>query len=313
MTVPPTDLAIHARGLAKRFGTVQAVSHIDLDLAPGQALGLLGPNGAGKSTTLSMLMGLRAPDAGQALIFGHPAGSAPARCVTGATPQATDFPDQLTPREILGYTAARYGMALRPDEIVPQFGLGALIDRRMAGFSGGEMRRVALALAFVGRPRLVFLDEPTTGLDSTAQEGFRSVAQNYVAQGGALVLTSHHWDEIEAICTALAVIDQGETVLAGRIDTIRARARITRIAFDLPDGVTPPLWLSARRDVARWHIETPESDSLLRRMVAEGLPFANLTLHPLDLKDLIHHLRQNSSQPLPQNPTQNLPQKESRP
>lgn len=323
MTVPPTDLAIHARGLAKRFGTVQAVSHIDLDLAPGQALGLLGPNGAGKSTTLSMLMGIRSPDAGQALIFGHPAGSAPARRVTGATPQATDFPDQLTPREILGYTAARYGMALRPDDIVPQFGLGGLIDRRMSGFSGGEMRRVALALAFVGRPRLVFLDEPTTGLDSTAQEGFRSVAQTYVAQGGALVLTSHHWDEIEAICTALAVIDQGETVLAGRIDTIRARARINRIGFDLPHGVTPGLWLGAhpadahpadaRRDYARWQVESTDSDAILRRMVAEGVPFANLTLHPLDLKDLIHHLRQNPSQNPSQPLTQNLPQKESRP
>jgi ABC-2 type transport system ATP-binding protein len=309
MTMTSSNLAIHARGLAKRFGTVQAVVRIDLDLAPGEAVGLLGPNGAGKSTTLAMLMGLRAPDAGQALIFGHPAGSAPARRVTGATPQATDFPDQLTPREVLSYTAARYGMAFRPDDIIPQFGLGALIDRRMTGFSGGEMRRVALALAFVGRPRLVFLDEPTTGLDSTAQDGFRSVAQNYVTQGGALVLTSHHWDEIEAICTSLAVIDQGETVLSGRIDTIRARARITRIGFDLPDGVTPPLWLSARHDGARWHVESTESDTILRRMVAEGLPFANLTLHPLELKDLIHHLRQNPSQPL----AQSLPQKESRP
>jgi ABC-2 type transport system ATP-binding protein len=309
MTRTPSNLAIHARGLAKRFGTVQAVARIDLDLAPGEAVGLLGPNGAGKSTTLSMLMGLRAPDAGQALIFGHPAGSAPARRATGATPQATDFPDQLTPREILSYTAARYGMALRPDDIIPQFGLGAVIDRRMAGFSGGEMRRVALALAFVGRPRLVFLDEPTTGLDNTAQEGFRSVAQNYVAQGGALVLTSHHWDEIEAICTSLAVIDQGETVLSGRIDTIRARARITRIGFDLPDGMTPPLWLSARHDGARWQAESTESDAILRRMVTDGLPFANLTLHPLELKDLIHHLRQTQ----PQNLTQSLPQKESRP
>ena len=308
MTDTHSHLAIHARGLAKRLGTVQAVSRIDLDLAPGEALGLLGPNGAGKSTTLSMLMGLRAPDAGRALIFGHPAGSAPARRMMGATPQAADFPDQLTPREVLGYTAARYGLPFRPDDIIPQFGLGALIDRRMAGFSGGELRRVALALAFVGQPRLVFLDEPTTGLDSAAQEGFRSVAQNYVAQGGALVLTSHHWDEIEAICTSIAMIDRGETVLAGRIDAVRARARITRIGFDLPRGMTPPLWLAAQPDGAHpkglgWQIDSTDSDAALRRMVAEGLPFANLTLRPLDLKDLIQHLRQS-----PQNTPQTNPQ-----
>jgi ABC-2 type transport system ATP-binding protein len=297
MTQPPQTLALQARNLAKRFGPVQAVTRIDIDLPAGQALGLLGPNGAGKSTTLAMLMGLAAPDTGQVLVFGHPAGSTPARRITGATPQAADFPDQLTPREILTYAAARYGVPLRPDDIVPQFGLGALIDRRLAGFSGGEMRRVALALAFVGRPRLVFLDEPTTGLDSAAQDGFRTVAQNYVAQGGTLILTSHHWPEIEAICTAITLIDRGETVLSGRIDTIRAQTRITRIGFALPQDTTPPDWLAATPDGTRWQVESTDSDALLRRMVAEALPFHDLTLQPLDLKDLIHRLRHKEARP----------------
>lgn len=228
MTLQSSDLAIHARGLAKRFGAVQAVARIDLDLAPGEALGLLGTNGAGKSTTLAMLMGLRAPDAGQAHVFGHPAGSPAARRVTGATPQATDLPDQLTPREILTYAAQRYGVPPAIDGLTADFGLGDLIDRRVAGFSGGQMRRVALALAFVGQPRLVFLDEPTSGLDSTAQDAFRVMAS---------------------------------------------------------------------RDGARWKAETADSDTALRRMVADALPFANLTLQPLALKDLIHHLRQEGTRP----------------
>ena len=297
MTLHSSDLAIHARGLAKRFGAVQAVSRIDLDLAPGGAMGLLGMNGAGKSTTLSMLMGLRAPDAGQALVFGHPAGSPAARRWTGATPQATDLPDQVTPREILTYAAQRYGMAPAIDRLIADFGLGDLIDRRVAGFSGGQMRRVALALAFVGQPRLVFLDEPTAGLDSAAQDAFRVMARSYVAQGGALVLTSHHWDEIESICSSIAVIDRDETVLAGRIDAIRGRARITRLAFDLPPDLVPPFWLGASQNGARWQVETSDSDTVLRRMVAEALPFANLTLQPLELKDLIHHLRQGGTRP----------------
>ena len=297
MTTHPHTLALHAHGLAKRFGPVQAVARIDLDLPAGQALGLLGPNGAGKSTTLSMLMGLAAPDAGQVRVFGHPAGSAPARRITGATPQAADFPDQVSPRELLAYAAARYGLARPPEALVAQFGLGALMDRRIAGFSGGQMRRVALALAFVGRPRLVFLDEPSTGLDSAAQDGFRAVAQDYVAQGGALVLTSHHWPEIEAICTSITLIDRGETVLSGRIDAIRAQTRLTRLAFALPDGLPPPAWLGATPDSARWQVETSDSDALLRRMVAEGLPFRDMTLQPLDLKDLIHRLRHKDARP----------------
>lgn len=286
---------ISARGLAKRFGAVQAVSHIDLDLAPGEALGLLGPNGAGKSTTLSMLMGLRQPDAGQALIFGHAAGSVQARALTGATPQSTGFPDQLSPREILTYTAARYDTEPKIDDLIGQFGLEALVDRRIAGFSGGEMRRVALALAFVGKPKLVFLDEPTTGLDITAQEGFRAVARAYLEQGGALVLTSHHWDEIEAICDAIALIDQGETVLSGRIDAIRGRATVNRLSFALPPGATPPAWMQACHDGQRWHVETSDSDAVLRRMVEDALPFEGLTLQPLELKDLITRIRQEET------------------
>ena len=297
MSLQSSDLAIQARGLVKGFGAIRAVAGIDLDLAPGTAMGLLGTNGAGKSTTLSLLMGLAAPDAGQALIFGHPAGSAPARRLTGATPQATDFPYQITPREMLQYAAARYGVTAGIDTLCDDFGLQDLLDRRVAGFSGGQMRRVALALAFVGQPPLVFLDEPTSGLDSAAQDAFRVMARSYVAQGGALVLTSHHWDEIEAICSSIAVIDRGETVLAGRIDAIRDRARLTRLGFALPPDLVPPLWLGARHDGARWQVETGDSDTILRRMVAEALPFANLTLQPLELKDLIHHLRHEEKRP----------------
>ncbi len=292
-----TEYPIHARGLAKRFGSVQAVSCIDLDVAPGEALGLLGPNGAGKSTTLSMLMGLQHPDAGAAHVFGHPAGSEAARRLTGATPQASDFPDQLSPREILTYTAARYATVPQLDTLADRFGLGAIMDRRTAGFSGGELRRVSLALAFVGAPKLVFLDEPTTGLDSEAQDGFHAAARAYVAEGGALVLTSHHWDEIEAICDAIALIDRGETVLSGRIGEIRARASVHRLSFGLPEGYVPPEWTAAQHDGDSWHIETDKSDDVLRRLVQEDVPFADLTLRPIELRELIARIRQEETTP----------------
>lgn len=290
-----SDLAkappLQAQGLAKRFGAVQAVSHIDLTVAPGEALGLLGPNGAGKSTTLAMLLGLLRPDAGTAAVFGHAAGSPPARALTGATPQATGFPDQVTPREILTYTAARYGTPPRFDDMIGQFGLGTLIDRRVAGFSGGEMRRLALALAFVGDPKLVFLDEPTAGLDTEAQVAFRDNARAYLRDGGALVLTSHHWDEIEAVCDTITLIDQGETVLQGRIEEMRQRAQINRLSFDLAPQTNPPGWMQAAQLGSRWQTETEDSDAVLRRMVQESVPFTALTLEPLSLQNLIDRIR----------------------
>lgn len=285
------DYPIRATGLAKRFGGVKAVSNVNLEVTPGSALGLLGPNGAGKSTTLSMLMGLSKPDAGAVRVFGSTAGSAKARQVTGATPQATDFPDQLTPRELLQYTAACYGKTPKTDDLARQFCLQTLIDRRVAGFSGGELRRVALALAFAGEPALVFLDEPTTGLDIDAQEGFREATRAYVDQGGALVLTSHHWDEIEAICDSISLIDQGETVLNTRINDMRARVNIKHLSFNLPDGSVPPEWMQATHDGQRWHMNTEDADSTLRQMVAENLPFEDLSLEPLPLDALIKHIR----------------------
>lgn len=292
--------AIKARGLVKTFGSVKAVNGVDLDLVAGQAVGLLGPNGAGKSTTLSLLMGLRPPDAGTVALFGHDAGSAPARRLIGATPQSAGFPEQLTPRELLAYAAAHHTTARRTGAMSDAFGLGALLDRRMAGFSGGEVRRVALALAFVGAPKLVFLDEPTTGLDTAAQEGFRSVAQAYVRDGGAMVLTSHHWDEIEAICDRITMIDKGERVLDGTLDAIRARTRINRLSFAMADGTAPPDWLEARPlpDVQpqHWHVETTDSDALLRRMISHNVAFVGLTVRPLDLKDTIARIRQEATQ-----------------
>lgn len=287
-----TDYPIRATGLAKRFGKVNAVSNVNLEVTPGSALGLLGPNGAGKSTTLSMLMGLSGPDAGEVLVFGHKAGSTSARQITGATPQSTDFPDQLTPRELLRYTAACYGKTPKTDSLAAQFGLQALLDRRVAGFSGGEMRRVALALAFAGEPALVFLDEPTAGLDVDAQEGFREAARAYVDQGGALVLTSHHWDEIEAICDSISLIDQGETVLNTRIDAMRTRANIKHLSFNLPASTVPPEWMQATHDGQRWHVNAEDADATLRQMIADNFPFQDLSLEPMPLDALIKHIRQ---------------------
>ncbi len=288
---------IEAHGLVKSYGAVKAVQGLSLHLDSAEALGLLGPNGAGKSTALSMLMGLRPPDAGQVRIFGHAAGSAAARARMGVTPQTAGFPDQLSPREVLTYAAARRQGGAVLDDVVAAFGLERLIDRRMAGFSGGEVRRVALALAFIGRPGLVFLDEPTAGLDAAAQEAFCSIARDYVALGGALILTSHHWDEIEAVCDRIVMIDNGRQVLGGSLTEIRARMQGRQIGFSLPAGKMPPGWLKAQRKGARWMVECDDSDTCLRRMIDEGVAFSELTVVPLGLRDIIARFEQQQDRP----------------
>ena len=288
-------IPILAKGLSKHFGPVQAVAQLDIEISHGEALGLLGPNGAGKSTTLSMLRGLVRPDAGQIEVFGHPAGHPAARRLVGATPQSTAFPDQLTPREILDYTAARYGNWPNIETLAESFGLENLIDRRVSGFSGGELRRVALGLAFVGKPRLVFLDEPTSGLDTNARETFNFFVRDYVNDGGSLVLTSHHWDEIEAVCNTVALIDGGEMVLAGRLEDIRARTHVKLMRFALPNGTTPPDWMSCSLNGDMWRVETAQGDATVRRMIDENIPFRGLVIEPLKLSSLIDRIREEES------------------
>lgn len=283
--------AIEARGLTKRFGAVTAVENLSLRLGEGEALGLLGTNGAGKTTALAMLMGLRMPDAGEVRLFGHLPGSAAAREVMGVTPQAAGFPDQLSPREVLAYANARRKNCANLDDVITGFGLGPLINRRMAGFSGGEVRRVALALAFLGRPGLVFLDEPTAGLDTGAQDAFRVIARDYVAKGGALILTSHHWDEIEAVCDQITMIDQGKKVMEGTLTDIRARMQARQIGFTLPEGTAPPDWIRARPQGMSWRAESDDSDTALRRMITDKVPFSGLTIEPLALKDIIARIQ----------------------
>jgi ABC-2 type transport system ATP-binding protein len=288
-TVP----AISAQGLGKRFGRIEALADLSLELSRGEALGLIGTNGAGKTTALTLLQGLRRADTGKAEIFGHPTGSVAARRHVGITPQNADFPEQMSPREVLTYAAAHFERPKPVGELVAAFGLERLIDRRMDGFSGGELRRVALALAFVGNPDLVFADEPTAGLDTGGQDMFKAYARAYVEGGGSLLLTSHHWDEIEHICDRIVMIDRGRLLLEGTLDDIRRKAGRNRISFTVPDGVSPPPWVNElfERDAGRWSGVSAESDVLLRRLIADLPALQDIHIEPLDLKETIAQLQ----------------------
>ena len=179
------------RGIHKRYGQVDALQGVDLELRPGELVALLGPNGAGKTTAVSILLGQRRPDAGTARLFGRDPTLPATRRPVGATLQESGFPDNLTVAEVVDLVRIHYPDPAPTRELLDRFGLAELAGRRAGGLSGGQTRRLAVALAFAGRPRLAVLDEPTTGLDVEARRGLWELLRAFVAEGGSVLLTTH--------------------------------------------------------------------------------------------------------------------------
>jgi ABC-2 type transport system ATP-binding protein len=203
--------AIAVHGLTHRYGGVSAVSGISFDVAPGEIFGLLGPNGAGKTTTLESILGLIAPDQGRIEIAGIDTQADPrgARSLTGAVLQATGLQDKITPREALDLFAAFYPAPLKTNDLLNRFGLAEKADAYFETLSGGQKQRLALALAFVGNPQALVLDEPSGGLDPQMR---REVQDQILAMkdgGRAILLATHDMDEAARLCDRVAVIARG--------------------------------------------------------------------------------------------------------
>jgi ABC-2 type transport system ATP-binding protein len=212
------------RGIHKHFGSVPALGGVDLQLAPGELVALLGPNGAGKTTLVSILLGQRRPDAGAVRLFGGDPTTPATRRSVGVTPQAIGFPDNLTVAEVIDLVRAHYPAPAATSRLLARFGLSDAADRRAGGLSGGQQRRLAAALAFAGRPRLVVMDEPTTGLDVESRHWLWDAVRSFVAGGGAVLLTTHYLEEAQALASRVVVIARGRIIAGGTVEEIVARA-----------------------------------------------------------------------------------------
>ncbi|MBL4725759.1 MAG: ABC transporter ATP-binding protein [Rhizobiaceae bacterium] len=282
--------AIAIKGLTKNFGAVRAVSNLDLEVKQGEAFCLLGPNGAGKSTTINLMLGLTKPDNGSVHVFGHEPHSSAAQQMTGYVAQDSDFPPLLTVREIIKLVRCHYQNPHPADELIEKFGLEDIADRLTGGFSGGQRRRLALALAFAGNGKLVFLDEPTTGLDSKARKNFWAYSKEYVKQGGTLVLTTHHLEEIEGVADRICLINQGEIQLEGSVKEIQKRLGQKHIHFacdNLP-SLSPISQLVHENGHAQ--IISPDADEIVRQLVASGVAFNDLEIRNASLEEAIEKL-----------------------
>jgi ABC-2 type transport system ATP-binding protein len=205
------------RDLRKQYEGVEAARGVSFDIEDGEIFGLIGPNGAGKTTTLECLIGLREPDSGRIEICGIDARQHPreVKQKIGAALQTTSLQDKITPREALALFASFYRQRAAAAELLERFGLAAKADAAFDTLSGGQRQRLALALAFVNRPELVFLDEPTSALDAQSRRDLHREILRIKADGHTVLLTTHYLDEAEALCDRVAVIDKGTIVATG--------------------------------------------------------------------------------------------------
>ncbi|MFT4289038.1 ATP-binding cassette domain-containing protein [Nocardioides sp.] len=270
-----TDLAVHAQGLVKTFGakgsgTVHAVDGIDLQVRRGEVFGVLGPNGAGKTTTLSMLATLLPIDGGSASIFGIDVASHPhqVRQLVGVTGQYASVDENLTATEnlyLFGRLLGLTGTAAKrtAGELLERFGLTEAATRQIKDFSGGMRRRLDLAASLIARPPLIFLDEPTTGLDPRTRGQMWDTIRELVNQGATILLTTQYLDEADQLADRIAVIDRGRKVAEGTSEELKSSVGNSTLQLRLTDNsLTSQAAGIVERVLGEAPVLTPEAGGL---------------------------------------------------
>lgn len=272
------------KNVSKRFGKTLALDAVSLEIRSGELLALLGPNGAGKSTAISLLSGLRKPDGGTVRLFGQDPQDASARVHLGVTPQETGLPNELRVREVLGLVQAYYPEPQPRAQLLEAFDLAGLENRQCGGLSGGQKRRLAVALAFVGNPKLVILDEPTTGLDVESRRGLWEAVKHYQSTGGTVLLTTHYLEEAEALASRVVVINQGQITAEGTVSEIKARVGLKQVRYQGRPVANLAGVSKVEQENGTTILYTADSDSVVRELVQQNVSFSNLEVKSVSLE-----------------------------
>ncbi|UZN03177.1 ABC transporter ATP-binding protein [Cellulomonas sp. S1-8] len=290
-TAPPV-LVEH---VTRRFGAVTALDDVSLRVDAGEIVGLLGPNGAGKTTLLSLVAGLRTPDEGTVRLFGGDPRDPASRTSLGTTPQETGLPETLKVREVIDFVAGHFATPMPAAEVMTRFGLTDLADRQTGALSGGQKRRLAVGLSLVGRPRLVLLDEPTTGLDVEARHVLWQALRDYHADGATVIVTSHYLEEIEALAQRVVVVGDGRVLADDRLARVLDLVAVRRVTLTLTTGRPDDLaGLPGVQDVGapltvprgtRVTLLASDADAVVRALVGRDVPFVDLEVRGASLEE----------------------------
>jgi len=308
------ETKVRVTGLRKRYGANEALRGVDFTLQAGEIFGLLGPNGAGKTTTLECVLGLREPDAGNVEICGLDARRFPreVKRKLGVALQSTALQDKITPREALDLFGAFYSEPEPTLRLLERFDLVAKADAAFETLSGGQRQRLALALAFVHRPEVVILDEPSTGLDPQARHELHAEIRRMKRDGYTVLLSTHQLDEAAALCDRVAIIDQGRIVATGTPhELVSTAAGGQAVKFTASQPIDPaaltrlPGLRALRCEGLSGYFETDEAapvvTALLALLAAQGATLWELEVKRSSLEDVFLKLTR------PETKSANLP------
>jgi len=279
----------HLRGANKSYGALRALDGIDLSLRGGELLALLGPNGAGKTTAIGLLLGLVRADAGEVELFGMDPQRIEARRHIGVMLQDAQLPATLRVGELIRLAASYYPSPRGVAESAELAGVADLLQRPYGKLSGGQQRRVQFALALCGNPRLLFLDEPTVGMDIEARQALWRAIRRLVDEGNSVVLTTHYLEEAEALADRVCVMARGRIASEGSVDALRARIALKRVwcstRLPLAEVAAWPEVAEARVDGERLCLSTEQVEALVRRLLAHDAGLSALEVRAAGLAE----------------------------
>jgi ABC-2 type transport system ATP-binding protein len=283
---------LEVRDLIKQYPATTAVAGVSFAVPEGICFGLLGPNGAGKTTTIEIMEGILPPTAGQVLYRGAPLGTR-FQEEAGILFQKTALQDFLTVRQCIALFRGLYKSGLDVEEVIRLCALEKLADRDSRKLSGGQQQRLLLAIALVNDPAILFLDEPTTGLDPQARRNFWDLVESIKARRKTIILTTHYMEEAELLCDEIAIMDRGRLVAQGPPRRL-LHEHFAQVMLELPRQDFPQaareLNLSVIEGADRIEISTHDIEGTLRALMGAQVPLAHLRIRPANLEDLFLEL-----------------------